>query len=385
MENNDISPRPRRGSSLPDQITAVSPNSESQGLRRKAIQDELESGGMKRVRFSHDLPPSSPAANTNAISQLTHDGGVDEVAPESGLENNRLLDDEPSRQVPEGTAYFRDISLIQSSVDYSDVHPVARDDYADFMDRVDLVWRCGVCGHELWGGDQGFCSGGCGSYPADRTSYYEVLDPEAPPLPEVALNEDTDEFLDGHQVKSVVGECMDYDSSAYDSQDSALDFSEDYDREDSFIDDPTDDEGSDSSTDDEPDYEAMYIQLRAQHNELIDEYGVLLHTLRVLRRAAGHNSSDSDHDDDDDDEDMDEMEDEMDDDGLLVVDVRAPEPVTTDIVISHAREQSQDSEVTSEIIRARAVAFDAAQELSWHNISLESTSDNNHTWPEIEL
>ena len=76
---------------------------------------------------------------------------------------------------------------------------------------------------------------------------------------------------------------------------------------------------------------------------------------------------------------------ERDEDGMLIVDVAVPDPVITELVLSQAQEQSQNSEVTDERLRDRVQAFDAALSVNgWHNITMVSTEDN-HTHAEIEL
>lgn len=222
-----------------------------------------------------------------------------------------------------------------------------------------------ICYHELWGGPQGFCTGLCGDRPPPLNvlPYMEVLDPEASPLPGIALDEESDQVCHGRKAKTVVGPCLDYESSAYDSMDSDQEFQEEYDANDSFIDDSestSEDDGSedeDGSNEDEPDYKAMYRRLKETHNELIDDYVGIDNAFRTFRREIGIDDSDSDGMDDDD-----ELEDEeVDEDGMFIVEVKNPDPVTTEIIVSHALEESQESQINDERIRARARAFEAAQ------------------------
>ena len=56
-----------------------------------------------------------------------------------------------------------------------------------FFDRDDGVTRCKLCGHEVWSDDAGFCTGckaGISGIP-----YFEFLDPDAGPRPEILINE----------------------------------------------------------------------------------------------------------------------------------------------------------------------------------------------------
>ncbi|KUJ08807.1 uncharacterized protein LY89DRAFT_764166 [Mollisia scopiformis] len=296
----------------PSQILAISPNGESQGLRRKAIGEQLEGSEVKRVRRSYDGSDSSPEASAEDDNVPTPESCFDEEDSTSSLERLSYVE-EPEHLY-------------------------------DKFDVADEVWRCRSCDHEVLGGPGGFCTGkDCTESEARSASHYmEVLDPEAPPLPEIARNEDANQLLEGDRLKEVVGSCLDYDSSAYDSYDSEKHFSEEYDQN-SFIDDAEseEDEGrersrkDDSSGDDGPDYENMFNQLQAQHTKLINDFSELDNSFRDFRRDVGVFSSDDDDD---------ELDEEVDDEGLYVVDVRVPDPVTTDIVVFHAQEQSQESE-----------------------------------------
>jgi hypothetical protein len=103
-------------------------------------------------------------------------------------------------------------------------------------------------------------------------------------------------------------------------------------------------------------------------------YGALVEDYAELRAEAFGSESDLDID-------------ERDEDGLVVVDVSAPDPVVTELVLSQAQEQSQTSEIGEERIWDRAVAFQAVSNedgRGWHSISLVSAKDN-HSHEEIEL
>jgi hypothetical protein len=373
----------------PREIVAVSPNSASQNLRRKAIHEQLQDGEVKRIRRSYDRSPSSGA--TEEIRQLAVQKVDDNADSESSFEDVTLGASEVvelrDARIPRSPEPHEPGSTTGTPAsddeDWSNRKRVDNQQPHGF-DTIDKVWRCLVCGHELWGGSEGFCTGyGCEAETRDNP-YMEVLDPEAPPLPEIALDDETDELLDGEVLKTTVGPCLDYDSSAYDSMDSDLEFQEEYNEKDSFIDDSVSLDAEDESQDDdptgdeEPDYEAMYRQLRATHSELINDYVLMDDEFTILRREIGIDDDSGDVDDADmDDEDMDE-------DGMYIVEVKNPDPVITEIVISHTFEESQESEITEDRIQARATAFEAAERPSgWHDVEMMSTA--NHTLPEIEL
>jgi hypothetical protein len=61
----------------PRNITAVSPNSESQNLRRKAILEGVAAGSTKRARLQYDDPNSSPIPGFAETSQPSYQPGLD--------------------------------------------------------------------------------------------------------------------------------------------------------------------------------------------------------------------------------------------------------------------------------------------------------------------
>lgn len=250
-----------------------------------------------------------------------------------------------------------------------------------FFDYDDQILRCSECGHEIWASD-GFCTGierGCCREGRADLPYVEVIDPEAGPRPAIATTEYSEELLTGPARRTVVGNYLDDVSSAYDSQDAAdRHFKEEYDEQDSFIDDESQQDSNtpdgSSSTDGETDWKTQYNQLRVTHNELLNDYGELADEFDDMRRDF----LGSDH------ESASDME-VRDEDGVLIVDVGVPDPIVTELVLSQAQQQSQESEITTDRLRDRAEAFEAASSVDgWHNITMVSTQDN-HTHPEIEL
>jgi hypothetical protein len=166
---------------------------------------------------------------------------------------------------------------------------------------------------------------------------------------------------------------LDGESSAYDSQDEDPEFHEEYEL-DSFIDDDsqnTSDEEDAASSDGET---SKYTLLLTVHRNLQMSYSVLAEEYTDLREGIFGSESDLDMD-------------ERDEDGVVVVDVYAPDPVVTELILSQAQEQSQASEIGDGRIRDRAVAFQAVSSedgRGWHSISLVSVRDN-HSYEEVEL
>jgi hypothetical protein len=365
----------------PLHLSAVSPGSESQSLRRKAILDGLGERDLKRARLQVDGLSSSPLGDSDELSDKTSQNtnirrrtftpGSEEDSDQDGGQHNS---EHPSNSVTidhDGPEIF-DI----------DDNPAQLDETYTFFDYDDQVVRCRFCGYEVWTSD-GFCTGverGCCREGLEANPYLEVLDPEDTGLrPGIATTEYSGEIINSPARRIIVGIYLDDDSSAYDSQDAEdHQFNEEYDDADSFIDDETQVDLSahddSSSSDGATDYKAQYRQLQATHNLLLDDYGNLADEFQDFKKDVLGSDFDSGSD----------ME-ERDEDGRLVVDVAVPYPVITELVLSQAQEQSQNSEVTDERLRDRVQAFDAALSVDgWHNITMVSTEDN-HTHAEIEL
>jgi hypothetical protein len=186
-------------------------------------------------------------------------------------------------------------------------------------------------------------------------------------------------MIEGPARRNVVGDYLDDDLSAYDSQDEAdQHFNEAYDEQDSFIDDeskPDSDTPNDSSSSNgETDWKEQYNQLQATHTMLQNDYAGLADEYDDFRRDVLGSDYNSGSD----------MED-RDENGMVVVDVSVPDPIVTELVLSQAGEQSQESEITTDRLRDSAEACEAASSVDgWHNITMVSTQDN-HTHPEVEL
>jgi hypothetical protein len=278
---------------------------------------------------------------------------------------------------PSNTVTLKDEGTNLFDIDHN---PAEVDDRYTFFDYDDQVLRCRFCGHEVWAPD-GFCTSvekGCCRDGLDGDPYFEVLDPEAGPRPAIAMTECSDAIINSPARRIVVGNYLDDDSSAYDSQDSAdYHFNEEYNEEDSFIDDESqaDSKAHDdsSSSDGETDWKAQYNKLQATHNLLLNDYGGLANDFDDFKRDVLGSDYESGSD-----------MGERDEDGMLVVDVAVPDPIVTELVLSQAQEQSQNSDITSDRLRDRVEAFEAASSEGWHNITMVSTQDN-HTHAEIEL
>jgi hypothetical protein len=304
------------------------------------------------------------------------------ILPEAAV----VISDDKIESHPEDQSSANSVTLDNEEPEIFDIddNSVEVDAYT-FFDYDDQVLRCRSCGYEVWALG-GFCTGleqGCCREGLDGYPYFEVLDlegREAGSRPAIAKTEYSEEILDDPSRRIIVGNYLDDDASAYDSQDVADGhFSEGYDEHDSFIDDesqPDSDTRQDdsSSTDGETDWKEQYDQLQATHEYFMGNYDNLADKYNDLKRDFLGSDFDSSSD----------ME-ERDESGVLVVDVNVPDPVVTELVLSQAEEQSQNSELNSDRLRDRVEAFEAASSADgWHNITMVSTQDN-HTHPEIEL
>lgn len=166
-----------------------------------------------------------------------------------------------------------------------------------YYDPMDQVTRCAKCGHEIWGPGIGFCTNVTDCPQVDLDSrkipipYFEVIESEYGAEPGIVPN-NLQEVMKARDINSwkledVVGEVLDYESSAYDSLDDAdRDFREEYEIN-SFIDeeevpeDTDDEDGAEDvdSDEEEVDYKAKAIELEARvetlsrmYNQLNEQY-----------------------------------------------------------------------------------------------------------------
>ena len=341
----------------PAQILALSPGSESQNRRRRAILEGLTEERVKRARTELDFDESSPS------NQLRNGGwGLRSV--------NSPEDDHPS-VVDTNTAAGREsYSGIVSTVDEEGLQD--EENLESYWDPGDEVYRCRSCGYELWS-SRGGCAG-CSS--GEEDTYFEVLDPDLGPRPGLTFSEyDINNNMDVDERAELLGDCLDFDSSAYDSQDER-DRHEDVYEVNSFIDDDSlrnfQDEDNDASSDEEIDYKEKFQHLQTEYRNLLDEYCDTIDAHEEFKRDMMGSDYESTY-----------GSDEFGKDEIVVVDVTPPDPVVTELflsqseeqsqekegapdshvdepVLAQAKEESQKSEVLPEREYARAEAYDAA-------------------------
>jgi DNA cross-link repair 1C protein len=332
-------------------ILAVSPGSESQGLRRKFILDGLGEVGAKRPRFESEA--------TEAVHRDNADHQESSVPRAISISSGGLS---------------TDLALTQDFETSSSVEPLET-----YWDPRDEVYRCTDCGHEAWR-PSGNCTG-CG---AGEVPYFEVMDSavdvgiDGPGI--VHTEYDTNDDVDSEMRAYLVSDYLDYDSSAYDSVIGAAE--EDYEQN-SFIDNKPVDSLADSaaaspSNDEEIDYKEQFNNLSAAydrplkgHNELIEDHD----TLRRDFLGSDYESETFDSEED----------------GMVMVDVDVREPGLAELVLSQAQSQSQSqsqaSSISTDRLTSRIDAYEATMGQDgrgWHEISLLSTG-GHHTTEEVEL
>jgi hypothetical protein len=77
---------------IPRNISAVSPNSESQNLRRKAIQEGVAPSSAKRARLQYDGPDSSPVPGSAEISHSSRQPGLNMPGYPETFDDDNVVD-----------------------------------------------------------------------------------------------------------------------------------------------------------------------------------------------------------------------------------------------------------------------------------------------------
>lgn len=370
----------------PYEILATSPGSESQSLRRKAIMEGIVEGRVKRARLHSECDESSPVPD----SQAQNEGSTP-----SPLETRENIQPNLTHTT---TATGRSPSF-QGSSSTDKERPEDEENPDEYWDPNDEVFRCGSCRHELWISGQPCteCS------VEEGHTYFEVTESDLRPIPRIVHGEvDTNSTLDDEGRIELMGDILDFDSSAYDSQDER-DGHDDLYEINSFIDDESSlnfqDGGEDSSSDEETDYKQKFFELQNDYFELVDEYGSYVEEHEEMKRYFLGSDYESSQGPDDDLE--------FTEDGAVMVDIPPLDPVLTEVVLSQSLQESQSQEAgppdsfEDELVsateghspksdalndeeNARAEAYDLAVDGRWHEVSLVSTG-GNHGDEEAEL
>jgi hypothetical protein len=222
----------------PQDIVAQSPGSESQRLKRKAIDRAMREEPAKRSRPPLDGPssPTPSAAQSSrpnflasrhikqtrrisspAITRYVFDEEEDEPLiwsiPDDRQQSRSVATQNNTPGSAADAPQLRTVAVPQIILSDTEVSVSSEDDFTDddfdipisesgwdvdgrpegtFLDAVDRVFRCEECGHELWT-PFGPCSQGC---TANYVHYYELIDDLVDPetgadLPDPETGEDS--------------------------------------------------------------------------------------------------------------------------------------------------------------------------------------------------
>ncbi|KAF7961182.1 hypothetical protein EAE96_000848 [Botrytis aclada] len=223
------------------------------------------------------------------------------------------------------------------------------DENFPFYDPIDKILRCGDCGNEIWedaAGSVDLTLGVCTGCDNGSNPFYENADFPGN-IPRIYEDEYGSE-VDEERARGLIGNThLDYQSSAYDTQDedSELVLHEDYEI-DSFIDNSevlepdSESETSDSESEGEEDYKSAYKKLQVDFDLLMNDYCELADDFAEFRHdMLGTSEEEGDGDTEDNDEEEGVRRDEV---GAHVVDVlvKQGELVVEDVLVSSFRSVS---------------------------------------------
>ncbi|TGO71723.1 hypothetical protein BELL_0538g00070 [Botrytis elliptica] len=386
-------------------------SSSRQASQRRAAADMISPPPLKRVRLSedsqmNDSTPSKSPTPSESVTDLEQQG-VASSAEISG--DNLYLDQSPSQRKPwrsnvslesmsevftleansdADTMDHQDISTPMdenelaagvTTEDDEDIFPTLseeedlhEDENFPFYDLIDKILRCGDCGHEIWEDAAGrvdltlgFCTG-CGN---GISPFYEDADLPGK-IPRIYEDEYGSE-ADEERARVLIGDThLDYQSSAYDTQDedSELVLNEDY-EVDSFIDNSevlesdSESETSDSESEGEVDYKSAFKKLQANFDLLMNDYCELADAFEEFRHdMLGTSEEEDDGDMEDNDEEEGVRRDEL---GAHVVDVlvKQGELVVEDVLVSSFRsvvEEEGEGDVGGDEFRDKELEQDEA-------------------------
>ncbi|KAB8304767.1 hypothetical protein EYC80_004116 [Monilinia laxa] len=216
-------------------------------------------------------------------------------------------------------------------------------------DPIDNILRCTECNHEIWeykAGTLNLISGFCTGCDRGASSFYEEFDfPGA--FPRIYENGEDESEAEPEEARVLIGqEHLDYQSSAYDTQDedSQVILNEDYEIN-SFIDDDevASDSGSDTSNNgSEVDYEAELDKLQQEHADLRADYLDLMDEYSQFKYDMLGTTEEEDEDQDDEGEDV-----VIDQTGAHVVNVVVAhgDHAVTDVVVPSSRAEEKSKTI----------------------------------------
>ncbi|KAM3069264.1 hypothetical protein ACMFMG_010773 [Clarireedia jacksonii] len=310
-------------------VDASEPSSESRNARLNITMADDNLRSSKR-RKTDDTVQSSDAALTPSSSSSTSTSRKEDDC-------NILVDgDDALGPAANGdTPADRDrATSVEMDIPPATIVPERVGKAEMYWDEVDSIYRCETCQHEIWSTAclvGGFCTG-CGR---GHTSYVEDIALDL--RPRVFLNEYDSDSAESDTKQEIQEEHLDYQTSAYDTQDEDGDFDEDYEQN-SFIDDEVveepeseeDDNDEEMGTDDEveekTDFKQAFENIQKSYQELLaDHSALMLEHDEMKRDFLG-----SDYEED---EEM-NATDIINEEGMHVVDAERPEVRLAEVVVS---------------------------------------------------
>ncbi|TGO86878.1 hypothetical protein BPOR_0270g00120 [Botrytis porri] len=365
--------------------TSSDSSSSRQASQRRVAADMISPPPLKRVRLSEDSQMGdSTSSKSPTPSKFVTD--LEQQSIESSAEisgDNSYLEQSPSQRKPwksnvslesMSEVFTLEVNSNADTVDHQEIStptdenglaadgtmencedsssaPVEIEDLYEyenvpFYDPIDKIIRCGDCDHEIWEDAAGrldvtlgFCTR-CGN---GISPFYEDADFSGN-IPRIYEDEYGSE-ADEERARVLIGDThLDYQSSAYDTQDedSELVANEDY-EVDSFIDNSevleidSESEISDSESEGEIDYKAEFKKLQANFDLLMNGYCELADEFAEFRHdMLGASEAEDDGDGGGNDEEEGVRRNEV---GAHVVDVvvKQGELVVEDVLVSSSR------------------------------------------------
>jgi len=361
----------------PSQIVAISPGSQSQNLRRTLIMaglaDNIEAN--KRARVDHIDMVTSATESHGSIPRLNYH--IAQYKPHGQALSSVAADDHfPSFSSGPDTPASSACNEAQPEV---------------LNQEEENVIYCNVCGMECWHKDKcdnPTCEGREDGYPGP--SYFEIFE-DGEVVFDLVENENTDTIMNSEARREELDadQYLDVDSEAYDTMDEEEHEPEEYEIN-SMIDDGSENDSIDSnngdaanSGDEETFWESKYNELKLRFEALEAKHAreKEAHKFTLTERDTARKQlvdlllRDEENYDEEDSDDIDE-------DGRHLINPKTQHPSVTEVILSHATEESQSS-ATSDRIQDRIEAgVDASH--GWQNVSIVSAGFN-HTEEEIEL
>ncbi|KAF7938466.1 uncharacterized protein EAE98_000804 [Botrytis deweyae] len=326
---------------------------------------------IKHIKLYLDQSPSQrkPWRSNVSLESMSEVFTLEANSDADTMDHQDISTPMDENELAAGVTTEDDEDIFPTLSEEEDLH---EDENFPFYDPIDKILRCGDCGHEIWEDAAGrvdltlgFCTG-CGN---GISPFYEDADfpGKIPRIYEDEYGSEADE----ERARALIGDThLDYQSSAYDTQDedSELVLNEDYEVN-SFIDNSevlesdSESETSDSESEGEVDYKSAFKKLQANFDLLMNDYCELADAFEEFRHdMLGTSEEEDDGDIEDNDEEEGVRRDEL---GAHVVDVlvKQGELVVEDVLVSSFRsvvEEEGEGDVGGDEFRDKELEQDEA-------------------------